>query len=78
MERNHEDVWVHDIKTDHRQRYRTIQRHDRCNQQMETDVNGDADWISDSIVSLGIEDGICREFADCALVEMETSVTMNV
>lgn len=42
---------------------------------METDVNGDADWVSDSIVSLGIEDGICREFADCALVEMETSVS---
>ena len=38
-------------------------------------LNGDADWISDSIVSLGIEDGICREFADCALVEMETSVS---
>lgn len=38
-------------------------------------LNGDAEWISDSIVSLGIEDGICREFADCALVEMETSVT---
>lgn len=38
-------------------------------------LNGDAEWISDSIVSLGIEDGICREFADCALVEMETSVS---
>lgn len=38
-------------------------------------LNGDAEWISDSIVSLGIEDGICREFADCALVEMEASVS---
>ena len=37
-------------------------------------LNGQADWITDSIVSLGIEEGICREFADCALVEMETSV----
>lgn len=75
MERNHEDVWIYNIETDRRQGYRTIQRHDRCNQQMEADVNGDAEWISDSIVSLGIEDGICREFADCALVEMETSVS---
>lgn len=38
-------------------------------------LNGQADWITDSIVSLGIEEGICREFADCALVEMETSVS---
>lgn len=37
-------------------------------------MNGQADWIADSIVSLGIEEGICREFADCALVEMETSL----
>lgn len=37
-------------------------------------LNGRADWITDSIVSLGIEEGICREFADCALVEMEASV----
>ena len=37
--------------------------------------NGQADWITDSVVSLGIEEGICREFADCALVEMETSVS---
>lgn len=35
---------------------------------------GNADWITDSIVSLGIEEGLCREFADCVLVEMETSV----
>lgn len=38
-------------------------------------LNGQADWITDSIVSLGIEEGICREFADCALVEMETSAS---
>ena len=38
-------------------------------------MNGQADWIADSIVSLGIEEGICREFADCALVEMETSLS---
>ena len=30
-------------------------------------LNGQADWITDSIVSLGIEEGICREFADCVL-----------
>lgn len=38
-------------------------------------LHGQADWITDSIVSLEIEEGICREFADCALVEMETSVS---
>ena len=38
-------------------------------------LNGQADWITDSVVSLGIEEGICREFADCVLVEMETSVS---
>lgn len=38
-------------------------------------LNGEADWITDSVVSLGIEEGICREFADCVLVEMETSVS---
>lgn len=37
-------------------------------------LNREADWITDYITSLGIEEGICREFADCALVEMETSV----
>ena len=35
-------------------------------------LNGQADWITGSIVSLEIEEGICREFADCTLVEMET------
>lgn len=38
-------------------------------------LSGDADWITGNVVSLGIEAGICREFADCALVEMETSVS---
>ena len=38
-------------------------------------LNGEADWIAGSVVSLGIEAGICREFADCALVEMETNVS---
>lgn len=38
-------------------------------------LNGQADWITDSVVSLGIEEGVCREFADCALVEMETNVS---
>ena len=38
-------------------------------------LNGQADWITDSIVSLGIEEGICREFADCVLVEMETNLS---
>lgn len=38
-------------------------------------LNGESDWITDYITSLGIEEGICREFADCALVEMETSVS---
>lgn len=38
-------------------------------------LNGEADWITDYVTSLGIEEGICREFADCALVEMETSVS---
>lgn len=35
---------------------------------------GNADWIGDSVESLKIEEGICREFADAVLVEMETSV----
>ena len=38
-------------------------------------LNGRADWITDSVVSLGIEEGICREFSDCVLVEMETSLS---
>ncbi len=38
-------------------------------------LDGDADWLADSVISLGIEEGICREFADCALVEMETNLS---
>lgn len=38
-------------------------------------LDGDADWLTDSVISLGIEEGICREFADCAMVEMETSLS---
>ena len=38
-------------------------------------LNGQADWTTDYIKSLRIEEGICREFADAALVEMETSIS---
>lgn len=38
-------------------------------------MNGQADWITDYIKSLKIEDGICREFADAVLIEMETNVS---
>ena len=41
-------------------------------------MHGSADWISDSVESLKIEDGICREFADAVLVEMDTSVDNEV
>ena len=37
-------------------------------------IAGNAEWTSDSVESLKIEEGICREFADAVLVEMETSV----
>lgn len=37
-------------------------------------ISGTADWINDSVESLKIEEGICREFADSVLIEMETSV----
>lgn len=36
---------------------------------------GEAEWTDDYVHSLRIEDGICREFADTALVEMETSLS---
>ena len=36
---------------------------------------GQADWITDIVESVGIEKGICREFADAVLVEMETSIS---
>lgn len=38
-------------------------------------MNGEAPWITDYVKSLKIEAGICREFADAVLVEMETSVS---
>lgn len=38
-------------------------------------LNGNAEWLTDSIESLRIEQGICREFADVVLSEMETSVS---
>lgn len=40
-------------------------------------LDGKAYWIREPIVSLRIERGICREFADAVLVEMETSITNN-
>lgn len=36
---------------------------------------GKAEWITDCVKSLRIERGICREFADSVLVEMETSIS---
>lgn len=38
-------------------------------------LTGNAEWLTDSIQSLRIEQGICREFADVVLSEMETSVS---
>lgn len=38
-------------------------------------LDGRADWTTDYIRSLKIEAGICREFADAVLVEMETSIS---
>lgn len=38
-------------------------------------LNGKAPWIVGHVKSLRIESGICREFADAVLVEMETSVS---
>lgn len=40
-------------------------------------LNGKADWVADSdyIKSLRIEQGICREFSDVVLTEMESSVS---
>ena len=36
---------------------------------------GEAPWITDYVKSIGIEQGICREFADVALSEMTISVS---
>lgn len=40
-------------------------------------MNGEAEWTTDYIESLRIESGICREFADVVLTEMETSVSIE-
>lgn len=39
------------------------------------ELHGKAEWITDCVKSLRIEGGICREFADSVLVEMETSIS---
>lgn len=38
---------------------------------------GNANWCDDTVSSLRLEDGICREFADSVLVEMEANVLNN-
>lgn len=38
-------------------------------------MNGDAIWTTDYVRSLRIEHGICREFADVVLTEMESSIS---
>lgn len=41
-------------------------------------LDGKASWVdNDSVVSLKIEQGICREFADVSLNEMESEVTQE-
>ncbi len=37
--------------------------------------SGHAEWVDGYIKSLGLEQGICREFADCTLSELTTSVS---
>ncbi len=39
-------------------------------------LDGAADWTSSDVQSLKIEQGICREFADTVLAEMETSISV--
>lgn len=36
---------------------------------------GQAEWVDDYVKSLGLEQGICREFADVTLTELEVSVS---
>lgn len=38
-------------------------------------LNGRAPWVMDPVISLRIEQGICREFADAVTVEMETGIS---
>ncbi|MGN1165083.1 MAG: phage capsid protein [Lachnospiraceae bacterium] len=40
-------------------------------------LDGKAGWVTDYIKSLKIEEGICREFADAVLVEMETNINIE-
>lgn len=40
-------------------------------------LSGQAEWTSEYIESLGIEQGICREFVDTVLNEMETSISIE-
>lgn len=40
-------------------------------------LNGEADWTTDYVESLKIEEGICREFADATLIEMETRISID-
>lgn len=40
-------------------------------------MNSQADWITDYIKSLKIEEGICREFVDAVLIEMESNVSVD-
>lgn len=35
---------------------------------------GNAEWCDDTVESLKLEEGICREFADSVLVEMEAKI----
>lgn len=44
---------------------------------MERMLAGNADWCDDTVESLKLEEGICREFADSALVEMEAKILNN-
>ena len=38
-------------------------------------LDGQAEWINGPVKSLGIEYGICREFSDAVLVEMESNIS---
>lgn len=40
-------------------------------------LSGKADWCEGHVESLRLEEGICREFADAALVEMEMQILNN-
>lgn len=40
-------------------------------------LGGNADWCGDIVESLKLEEGICREFADSVLVEMEAKILNN-